>query len=427
MTFSSIAGVKRRVWVWPIVATLLLAPTMAGAGVVEDAVTATDYVPDQYIAAFDNAVLPGLAPIGPPPAITGNADLDARIRQMAEARGYKRRAEPNRPLVEVEGQLLQPEAAAGWETLRADAAAAGHTIWITSGYRKVSTQVWFLQTRIVNNSDAAIDHALSTVAAPGYSRHHTGYTIDIKSSTAEGFAFRNSPAYAWLAADNFANAKVHGWLPSYPEGASDSGPVPEPWEFVWIGATNIICGDYHTSVINPFCDLVDSSLAPDIHWLADEGISAGCRLGRFCPTGVLSRSQAATMIWRVAGAPDPLRDPPFFVDVPIGAYFYVPVSWMVSKSYTTGTSPSTYSPDRATTRAEFVTLLWMLADSPTAARPSPFTDVEADTIAADAIAWAAEVEVTRGTSATTFSPHRPTSRAEASAFIHRFSTLGLLG
>jgi len=424
MALSSIAGVKRRVWVLSIIAISLLAPATAGAGVVEDAVTATEYAPDQYIAAFDNAELPGLASLGPPPAITGNVDLDARIRQMAEDRGYKRRPEPNRPLVAIEGQLLQPEAAAGWQSLRGAAAEAGLTIWITSGYRKISTQLWFLQSRIGNASDASIDHALSTVAAPGYSRHHTGYTVDIRSSTAEGFAFRNSPAYAWLAADNFANAKAAGWLPSYPEGASESGPVPEPWEFVWVGATNIICGDYQTSPTDPFCDTVGTSLSPDIGWLFDAGITAGCRLDRFCPTGIVSRAQAATMLWRLLGSPEPSREPTFFVDVPADAYFSKPVNWMISSSYTAATSPSTYSPDRATTRAEFVMLLWMLADRPAAPLPSPFDDVDPDTVTAAAISWAAEVGITRGTTTATFSPDAAASRAEASAFIHRFWALG---
>ena len=29
-------------------------------------------------------------------------------------------------------------------------------------------------------------------------------------------------------------------MPSYPFGIDDQGPNPEPWEFVWAGAVNII-------------------------------------------------------------------------------------------------------------------------------------------------------------------------------------------
>jgi len=178
------------------VVAAVLVPVAASAGTVGDAVAGTDHTPAQIAASFDLAVLPGLAPIGDPPAITGNPQLDARIRSIAEARGYQRRAEPNRPLVSVGGKLLQPEAAAGWESLRAAAATAGFPISITSAYRPVDTQFSFLVERLGNRSDAAIDRALNTVAAPGYSKHHTGYAIDMRSGPYEGFGFRNSPAYA---------------------------------------------------------------------------------------------------------------------------------------------------------------------------------------------------------------------------------------
>ena len=67
------------------------------------------------MAAFDDAILTGLQPmIGPAPSITGNADLDNRIRELAEARGYERRAEPSIPLTRIDGRFLQPQAAAAW-------------------------------------------------------------------------------------------------------------------------------------------------------------------------------------------------------------------------------------------------------------------------------------------------------------------------
>ncbi len=412
---------RRRIWFVPLVVVSLLAPSAAGAGEVEDAVAATSHSPAQYAATLDLADLAGLAEIGPPPVITGNATVDARIRTIAEARGYRRRPEPNRPLVAVGGNLLQPEAAAGWETLRVAASAAGHTIRILSGYRRVTTQASFLRARLGNWSDASIDRALRTVAAPGYSKHHTGYTIDIRSSTAEGFGFRNSPAYAWLAADDFANAKAHGWIPSYPEGTTQAGPVPEPWEFVWVGATNIICGDYEATAERPFCDIIGSNFAPDIEWLVAEGITNGCRVDRFCPTGLLTRAQAATMMWRMVGSPSTRTGAVDFIDVPAGAYYSVPVRWMVENELTAGTSSSGFSPNRSTTRAEFVTFLWRLAGRPDPLELSPFDDVEPVDFAAVAIAWAAESGITRGTGPRMFSPASTTNRGEASAFLSRFS------
>ena len=70
--------------------------TIADANPVIDALEATELSANELVSAFDDARLTGLQPlVGPPPAITGDAELDARIRQLAEARGYVRRAEPS--------------------------------------------------------------------------------------------------------------------------------------------------------------------------------------------------------------------------------------------------------------------------------------------------------------------------------------------
>ena len=43
-----------------------------------------------------------------------------------------------------------------------------------------------------------------------------------------------------MAANNFAEAKRHGFVPSYPAGAGPQGPRPEPWEFVYVGVAPLI-------------------------------------------------------------------------------------------------------------------------------------------------------------------------------------------
>ena len=45
-----------------------------------------------------------------------------------------------------------------------------------------------------------------------------------------------------MSADNYAAAKVFGFVPSYPVGATAIGPDPEPWEFTYVGVHNIRCG-----------------------------------------------------------------------------------------------------------------------------------------------------------------------------------------
>ena len=76
--------------------------------------------PEQMVTAFDEALLANLRGLDPePPSITGQAELDARIRSLGEARGYTRRPSPRGALTNADGHLLQPTAAAAWLQLRA--------------------------------------------------------------------------------------------------------------------------------------------------------------------------------------------------------------------------------------------------------------------------------------------------------------------
>ena len=412
-TFSAVLAVA---------ATALFA-TSASATVLSDAVASSELTPDQFLDAFDDAVLPGLADIGPAPSISGDADLDARIRAIGEQRGYRRRPLPDRELESVGRFRLQPEAAAAWRSLQAAANEAGHSLRLFSAFRSVESQVSIFLGKLRATTDAAIDSRLEASAVPGYSRHHTGYAIDISASGVGDFAIRDTPSYRWLAENNFANAKAHGWVPSYPDGSRPTGPNPEPWEYVWVGATNIVCASFVTTDEIPFCDSLGSTFEDDISWLHQVGITKGCRDGRFCTDAAITRGEAATMLWRSAGEPTSGVGIEFG-DVPEHAFFAEPVRWMVENGITTGTTPSTFTPNRPLTRAEFVTFLWRLADRPPAIGPDlVFSDVAETSFARSAVAWAGELGITRGTSPSSFTPDRAVTRGETAAFLHRHALI----
>ncbi len=411
---------KRLVLAVVAVSAALVAP--ASAGVVDDAVAATAHTPAEYLATFDNALLPGLGEIGDPPGITGIAEVDARIRELGEARGYTRRPEANGELVWTDGFRLQPNAAAAWERLQAAARADGQTLILTSGYRSGSHQASLMRGRLTGHSDAAIEAVLDIVAVPGYSKHHTGYALDMKSDTHVLYNFADSPEYAWLADDNFARAKAHGFVPSYPDGITNAGPNPEPWEFVWVGATNILCGDLDATEGEPFCDTFGSSFGSDVAWMLEEGITTGCRLDRFCTNDNVSRAQAATFLWRMEDRPAATASVEFD-DVGPDTYFTEAVRWLVENGHTTGTSATEFSPSADLTREQFVTFLWRVAGRPAPTEPLFFEDVDPDRYSADAIAWAANVGVTNGTSLTEFSPKATATRGQVAAFLHRYTLL----
>ena len=108
-----------------------------------------------------------------------------------------------------------------------------------------------------------------------------------------------------------------------------------------------------------------------------------------------------------------------FADVAADAYYRDAVLWAVEQGITKGTSDTAFSPNAACTRAQIVTFLWRSQESPTADGVNPFADVAADAYYANAVLWAAENGITGGTTATTFSPANDCTRAQIVTFLFR--------
>ena len=109
-----------------------------------------------------------------------------------------------------------------------------------------------------------------------------------------------------------------------------------------------------------------------------------------------------------------------FVDVATGSYYEDAVDWAVENGITKGTDDTHFSPDGICTRAQAVTFLWRAAGSPEPeTRTMPFTDVPAGSYYYDAVLWAVENGITEGTSDTTFSPNSTCTRAQIVAFLWR--------
>ncbi len=206
---------------------------------------------DEFKQLYLSVAYPNTQQIQKPISITGNDEADARIRKLAEERGYKQTSIPQGAIVKIDeprlenDNLLQPLSSVGWQKLKDAAKTDNIPIAIISAYRSPEWQRDLFLSRLLVNGitpaqiaagiqDKAINGALSSAAVPGYSRHHTGYTIDLWCEDGSS-AFLNSVCFEWIKKDNYLKAKESGWVPSYPEGADEQGPEPEPWEYVWVG------------------------------------------------------------------------------------------------------------------------------------------------------------------------------------------------
>lgn len=156
-----------------------------------------------------------------------------------------------------------------------------------------------------------------------------------------------------------------------------------------------------------------------VRWAAENGITAGTDSAHFSPDGICTRAQAVTFLWRAAGSPAPKSSAMPFIDVPAGSYYYNAVLWAVENGITKGTNDTAFSPDKTCTRAQIVTFLWRSQNAPAVGISNPFTDVAASDYYASAVLWAVKNDITKGTGATTFSPDADCTRAQIVTFLWR--------
>ena len=169
-----------------------------------------------------------------------------------------------------------------------------------------------------------------------------------------------------------------------------------------------------------FVDVATGSYYEDaVDWAVENGITKGSDDTHFSPDGICTRAQAVTFLWRTAGSPASKTSTMPFTDVPVGSYYYDAVLWAVENGITKGTSDTTFSPNMTCSRAQIVAFLWRSEKSPAAGTANPFADVKSTAYYADAVLWAVREDITKGTTNTTFSPDADCTRAQIVTFLWR--------
>ena len=156
-----------------------------------------------------------------------------------------------------------------------------------------------------------------------------------------------------------------------------------------------------------------------VNWAVEKGITTGTSATTFSPNASCTRAQIVTFLWRASGSPEPKTASNSFTDVAANAYYRKAVLWAVENGITTGTSATTFSPGAPCTRAQGVTFLWRANGSKAASAAASFTDVASDAFYAPAVAWAAEQNVTGGVGNGLFSPDTTCTRAQIVSMLYR--------
>lgn len=189
----------------------------------------------------------------------------------------------------------------------------------------------------------------------------------------------------------------------------------------FFGGVCSVCGAKGAEAVPEFDDVKPGAFYFDaVQWAVKNGITNGTGKSTFSPNDVCSRYQIVMFLWRAAGQPE-AKAAVSFADVKPGDIFYEAVQWAVERGITKGTSSTSFSPFAPCTRGQIVTFLYRSAGSPTISGACDFSDVSAGSFCHDAIIWASSEGITKGTSAGRFSPNEGCTRAQVVTFLYRAS------
>lgn len=189
----------------------------------------------------------------------------------------------------------------------------------------------------------------------------------------------------------------------------------------FFGGVCSVCGAKGAEAVPEFDDVKSGAFYFDaVQWAVENGITNGTGKNTFSPNDVCSRYQIVMFLWRAAGQPE-AKAAVSFADVKPGDIFYEAVQWAVERGITKGTDSTSFSPYAPCTRGQIVTFLHRSAGSPKVSGACNFSDVSSGSFCHDAVIWASSEGITNGISAGRFSPNEGCTRAQVVTFLYRAS------
>lgn len=110
-----------------------------------------------------------------------------------------------------------------------------------------------------------------------------------------------------------------------------------------------------------------------------------------------------------------------FTDVPADAWYYNVVKECYEKGLISGTSATTFSPMEPMTRAMVVMVLWEIEGRPSVTDIDSFRDVSSDQTYAIPVCWAVKCRIVHGYGDGTFKPNAPVTREQLCVIVSNYS------
>ena len=176
----------------------------------------------------------------------------------------------------------------------------------------------------------------------------------------------------------------------------------------------------------PFTDVQPSQwFYNDVYYCWENGIMNGMTPATFQPQGTTTRAQFVTVLYRMANKPDVTGMTCPFTDVKKGSWYEDAVVWAYNKGVINGTTPTTFSPNASVTREQLVTMLFRYSG---AAEPAGTLDQFSDAArispyAVPAVIWAVQNGIVSGMGDGTFNPKGDATRAQLAKILHMYLTM----
>lgn len=179
----------------------------------------------------------------------------------------------------------------------------------------------------------------------------------------------------------------------------------------------------------PFDDVKEGAWFEDaVRYVYKNNLFKGVSDTKFGPKNTMTRAQMITVLYRLAGEPnvEGLTHP--FTDVRDGAYYMDAMIWGFNEGIIKGTSDTTFAPSGVVTRAQTATILYRFENEPEVKEDHLADFPDKDNVpgyARDAINWAVANGLLKGVKAdngTFLAAVRNINRAEAATVIYRYLT-----
>lgn len=176
---------------------------------------------------------------------------------------------------------------------------------------------------------------------------------------------------------------------------------------------------------NPFIDVNESDwFYADVRYVHENQLMAGTATNRFSPDLDVTRGMFVTVLWRMAGEPEPAYDSTF-TDLSQD-YYRKAVAWASEKGIASGYGDGQFGPEDSITREDLATMLYRYAQQAgydVSARTdlSGYTDTGSiSPYALEAMQWANALGLITGRTDADLAPLGTATRAELAAILHRY-------